>query len=240
MKKIVLGLIVFCGFYSCSKDDQSNDQLVNDPYLLQAEIIFEVSTFVNGSSNHQIIARFRDEDNEYISLKGGSISINNFNMPLYNETQSNLPYYLMNDAQIPIEENKEYVAAVSLADGNTYNSRIKTHEAFLTSFEVPDFYYPDSTTCVRWMPVQSDVNAYIEITVHYEDHTINETLQLNDGSNGSYCFPEDYFEQREGISSIYLTLYTIKKGAIHPAFRDESTIKCVNSITKKLMPHQAF
>jgi hypothetical protein len=222
---------------NCSDDSSLSDVSIDDPSLVRPEIIVSKDIDTTGTVSSTIQAWLYDKNNDLIELKNGGITVNGIQMSIGKTLVNKAPYYYIPQTQLDFKLDSTYTFIITLGNGSTYSSSIKTHDKNLHTFNVPKEHNKNQDLPVNWLEIDNRYPMKIIFDAEADTSaTPYETIEIpaSDRDLGSYTISYTKFNNPPDIRSVELKLISEKDGAVNSSFMTGSKITSRLSIKKKV------
>jgi hypothetical protein len=217
-------LLVVCAALAGCQESSLSDVEIDDPALLQPAIKLKKSYDLFDNPSYAYDVFIYDENDDLLELKNGEVTVEGEAMTVA-RLVGDLPYYRLDPpGKLPFLFDTTYAVAITLPNGTSYASTVKTPPEDLTSFDVPDEHDRDSAMVVSWTPADPEAVMTLEARYRYPEGSGVEVYQINQPGAGSYVVPRALFNREAGIYKVEFALFKTYYGEINPAFMSGSSI----------------
>lgn len=204
-------------------DSPLSDEPLNDPSKISPTLSVERTLDNTKTTTGEAIAFLFDKNLNLVKIMDGGVSVNGTNLTLeylitggpYYETSGNYPIFL----------NTNYTITVTMSNGDTYDSTIRTQFQELHTFNIPATFNHTDSVQVTWEEVIQDYPMSIEFSYDDGDDVGVVYVDIPEDSvdTGSYTIPPDNFTELAG-KTCKAKLISEKQGAANEHFKETASI----------------
>jgi len=231
--KIMFGIILFVSSLMLTNcDSPLSDEPLNDPSKISPTLTVERTYDTSKALTGEATGFLFDKNLNLVRIKSGGVSVNGTDLTLeylitggpYYETNGNYPIYL----------NTNYTMTVTMSNGDTYDSQIRTQFQDLHTFNIPATFSHTDSIQVTWEEIIPDNPVTIEFSYADGDDIGVVYVYVPDDSidTGSYTIPAENFTELAGKTA-QAKLISEKVESANSHFRDTATISSKYAIIKE-------
>ncbi len=228
MNIILLNLMFLILINSCNSPLSNSE--VTDPNLIRPIIKIEKNYDWLGDRRDYIRVQLKDKDNLDIELSGGSVFFNGKKLRFSNFLFGDAVYELKSFKCDLIHADSICEVVIKLADGKEYYNEILTPEIDIKQLDVPSRHNKNESLTISWKDISSSFPQKIKYEYMYDagDYSELKKLYLNITNPGLGWFKIDksYFNLKEYIWKVELTVISETTGSTDPELSKEGSIKC--------------
>jgi len=209
-------------------DSSLSDVDLENPGLIELNLSVRRSVGLYGDLVERIEVTLLDKNNDSIELRSGEVRVNGKLLKRVDGFPHDL--YRLPSPHAPIAAGQDFVVAVTLADGETYESTVTAPEVLLTVFSAPDNHDVNEAMTVSWGAAGHEEAALtLSMTVHGSDGYKNHSISITDRTSTSYEISSSYFTRSTEADRVHFALRRSTSAAASQAFRG-GVLRCTFKI----------
>jgi len=222
--KVLLGIILFTSSLMLTNcDSPLSDEPLNDPSKISPTLSVERTYDNSKALTGEAIGFLFDKNLNLVRIKSGGVSINGTALTLeylitggpYYETSGDYPIYL----------NTNYTMTVTMSNGDTYDSQVRTQFQDLHVFNIPATFSHTDSIQVTWEEIIPDYPMSIEFFYEGDSGSGTVYVEIPEDSvdTGSYTIPQENFATLAG-KTVQATIISEKTVQANEHFKTTATI----------------
>jgi len=229
IKVLLVIILLVSSLILTNCDSPLSDEPLNDPSKISPTLTVERTYDNSKALTGEAIGFLFDKNLHLVRIKDGGVAINGTDLTLeylitggpYYETSSNYEIY----------QYTNYTITVTMSNGDTYDSQVRTQSQDLHVFNIPAAFSHTDSIQVTWEEIIPDYPMSIEF--FYEDDSGSGTVYVeipeDSVDTGSYTIPHENFTDLAG-KTVKAEIVSEKYGEANEHFMSTALISSKFSV----------